>query len=234
MNALAAKLAGKFIVLDGPDGSGKSTQIALLRDHLAGVGLTVELVYDPGATEVGEKIRAILLGKDTARIGATCEMLRFMAARAQLVEERVRPALSAGKVVLCDRFISSTLAYQGASGLDPIIILDVGETAVQGIWPDLTVILDVPVEVTRQRLGDRGAPVIRRKVVEGSDPQLALFGDRVESRSDDFHESVRRNFRRLVKDFPHPAVCIRADRPREEVFQDVLESLVRTFCAGRE
>ena len=174
MTDLAEKLAGKFIVLDGPDGSGKTTQLALLRDHLAALGARVEAVHDPGATAVGERIRQILLDRDNAHMSPTCEMLLFMASRAQLVAERVRPALADGKVVLCDRFISATVAYQGAAGVSPSAVHEVGKIAVEDLQPDLTIILDLPAEEGLAR--------------------LAGSRDRMESKALAFHRKVRELF----------------------------------------
>src|SRR5512140_3750632 len=98
MSILTEKLKGKFIVLDGPDGSGKSTQMKMLAAHMTGLGLRVESVYDPGATPVGERIRAILLDRDSGHVAPMCETLLFMASRAQLVAERIKPALKDRKV----------------------------------------------------------------------------------------------------------------------------------------
>ena len=174
MTDLAEKLAGKFIVLDGPDGSGKTTQLGLLRDHLVALGARVEAVHDPGATAVGERIRQILLDRDNAHMSPTCEMLLFMASRAQLVAERVRPALADGRVVLCDRFISATIAYQGAAGVSPSAVREVAKIAVEDVQPDLTIILDLPAEAGLARLA--GSP------------------DRMESKDLAFHRKVRELF----------------------------------------
>jgi dTMP kinase len=182
MTDLAEKLAGKFIVLDGPDGSGKTTQLGLLRDHLAALGARVETVHDPGATAVGERIRQILLDRDNAHMSPICETLLFMASRAQLVAERVRPALADGKVVLCDRFISATVAYQGAAGVSPSAVREVGKIAVDDVQPDLTVLLDLPAEEGLAR--------------------LAGSRDRMESKDLAFHRKVRELFLSQAADAP--------------------------------
>ena len=120
-------LQGKFIVLDGPEGSGKSTQTQLLKSALEATGLEVLAVRDPGTTRVGEKVRAILLDPAHGEIGMRCEMLLYMSARAQMMSEIILPALEAGKVVLCDRFVSSTLAYQlGGDGMTAEELSQVG------------------------------------------------------------------------------------------------------------
>jgi len=232
MSDLAHRLAGKFLVLDGPDGSGKSTQLARLKDHLTALGARVETVRDPGGSDVGDAIRKILLDRSTGRMGAMCETLLFMASRAQLIEERIRPALNAGKVVLCDRFVSATLAYQGAAGVDANVVLSLAESAVQGIWPDLTIILDVPVQVGMQRAGSRGD--WSRSSEKSAKDQPSLFGDRLEARSESYHEAVRRNFRALPKEYPHPAVCIKGDRDVEAVFEDILAALEKAFPESAE
>ena len=115
---LSAKLAGKFIVLDGPDGCGKSTQVHRLAEYLRKTGGDPLTVRDPGDTDIGNAIREILLGEKYARRDIRCELMLFMASRAQLVSEKIRPALSAGRTVLSDRYVSSSCAYQGAGGLD--------------------------------------------------------------------------------------------------------------------
>jgi dTMP kinase len=216
MSTLAEKLAGRFIVFDGPDGSGKSTQLALLSQHLTERGCRVERVHDPGTTAVGEKIRAILLDRDIGAIAPMCEALLFMASRAQLIEERIRPALAAGKVVLCDRFISATVAYQGASGVDPNKIIEVGDVAVQGVWPDLTIILDLPAEVGLERLG--------RRQQRGGDA-----GDRMERRGLPYHQAVLENFRRLAEVYPRPVAFVPGAGDADAVFQDVLAELEKAF-----
>lgn len=174
MSDWADKLAGKFIVIDGPDGAGKTTQIKLLCEYLTAEGADVLCAVDPGATAVGERIRQVLLDRDNSRMCPTCEALLFMASRAQLIEEVVRPAISAGKVVVCDRFVSATLAYQGAGGLSEKLIRELAGVAVQGLWPDLTVVLDVPIEVGLGRLSGRP--------------------DRIEAKPNEYHQRVRRMF----------------------------------------
>jgi len=215
MSELVESLRGRFIVLDGPDGAGKSTQLALLADHLAGLGADVERVRDPGGTAVGDKIRQILLDRANGEMAPLCEMLLFMASRAQLIAEKVRPAVEAGKVVLCDRFISATIAYQGASGVDVGPIIDVGELAVGGCWPDLTVVLDLPAEVGLKRAGRRAAQ--------------AGGHDRMEVRPAAYHQAVRENFLALPARYPRPVAVVPAQGSPEEVFQRVLGAVTEAF-----
>ena len=215
MDEIAKKLAGKFIVLDGPDGSGKSTQITMLAEWLSDQGAEVVTVCDPGGTKVGEKIRSVLLDRETGSVSPMCEVLLFMASRAQLIEERVRPAMEAGKVVLCDRFISATIAYQGAVGIDHETIIKLGDTATGGLWPDLTIILDVPVETGAERISTgRSCP-----------------GDRMETKGSAFHKSVRRIFGELGEYYRHPVEYVNAEKNPEEVFAETLSVLKRNFLA---
>ena len=154
-----AQLAGRFLVFDGPDGSGKSTQFSRFAAGCRSAGLTVCEVREPGGTDIGEQIRQILLDPDNHDMSLRCEMMLYMASRAQLIEQTIRPALADGQIVLADRFISSTLAYQGtAGGMSPEEILAVGRVAVGSIWPDLTVVFDVDEAVAATRLNPAARP----------------------------------------------------------------------------
>jgi dTMP kinase len=201
------RLAGRFIVLDGSEGCGKSTQSKLLGERLAGAGLEPLVVRDPGTTRIGEQIRAILLNPEHLEMGMRCEMLLYMAARAQMMKQVIQPALDAGKVVICDRFISSTLAYQlGGDGLTAEEITRIGDVAIRGRWPDLTLILDMPVAQSHAR--------IRREK------------DRIEQRSLEYHDQVRRNYLAQAKMFPDRYRVIPAGRTPEEVHEEVWTTVV--------
>lgn len=171
MGDLRDNLAGKFIVLDGPDGSGKSTQVKLLAEFLTERGVKVCPVRDPGGTAIGDKIRAILLDKAHDEMCVQCELMLYMASRAQLVSQIIRPALQSGQCVLSDRYVSSTIAYQGAGGVHVPDILAAAKAAVGGLWPALTILLDMPPETGLARLP--AAP------------------DRMESKNLEFHQRVR-------------------------------------------
>jgi dTMP kinase len=146
-------MPGLFISLDGIDGTGKSTQCRLLADWLRSQGRTVTQCTDPGGTALGQAIREILLGSHHT-MTVTCQALLFMASRAQLVAEVIRPALAAGHVVISDRFLLANVVYQGhAGGLDPAWLKEVGRVAADGIEPDLAIVLDLPVEVAQARRG---------------------------------------------------------------------------------
>lgn len=198
-------LQGKFIVLDGPEGSGKSTQTQLLKNALQSAGLDVLAVRDPGTTRVGEKVRAILLDPAHGEIGMRCEMLLYMSARAQMMSEIILPALEAGKVVLCDRFVSSTLAYQlGGEGMTAEDIRAVAQIAIRGRWPDLTIILDMPADKSMAR-------VKRAK-------------DRIEQRPMEYHAQVLLNYRSQAEGNPSYRV-ISADRDVDSVHADIVRAV---------
>lgn len=140
-------MKGKLITFEGSEGSGKSTQSKLLYQYLKNKGYKVIYLREPGTTRISEKIRDILLDAKNTSMRPICETLLYMAARAQLVDEVIRPALSLGKIVICDRFLDSTLAYQGYGlGIDIQAIKCIGDFATHGIKPDLTIFLDLPVK----------------------------------------------------------------------------------------
>jgi dTMP kinase len=194
-------LRGRFIVFDGPEGCGKSTQTQLLHRALEAQGLEVLSVRDPGTTRIGEQVRAILLNPDHREMGMRCEMLLYMAARAQMMAQVIGPALDIGKVVICDRFVSSTLAYQlGGEGMTAAEIKAVAQIAIRGRWPDLVIILDMPVVKSMERLK-------RAK-------------DRIEQRPMEYHRQVHENYLALASGDPRYCL-INADREQEAVRADV-------------
>ena len=149
-------MPGLFISLDGVDGAGKSTQVDLLRKWFEDQDREVVSIRDPGGTKLGEALREILLHRQEISLSMTAEMLLYMASRAELVSEVIRPALAANQVVIADRFLLANVVYQGcAGGLDVDQIWQVGAIATGGLQPDLTFVLDLPVEVALQRI-DRG------------------------------------------------------------------------------
>jgi len=209
MSDLAKKLAGRFIVIDGPDGAGKSTQVGLLADFLRAEGVDVRPVRDPGGTNIGDKVRAILLDNAHGEMAVRAELMLYMASRAQLVAEVVKPALAAGQCVLADRFVSSTGAYQGAGGLDAKAIRSVASVAIEGVWPDLTVILDLPPEAGLSRL-----------------PRKA---DRMESKDLAFHRKVRELFLKQAERDPKHFAVVDAAGSAEEVQQRLRTALRNRF-----
>ena len=150
---------GLFITLEGGEGAGKSTNLAFVRQWLQHAGREVVVTREPGGTELGERVRDILLHSRELRISPESELLLMFAARTEHVARVIRPALAAGQVVLCDRFTDATYAYQGGGRGIPAERIAVIEDWVQGDWrPDLTLLFDVPVEAGRQRAGQRSEP----------------------------------------------------------------------------
>jgi dTMP kinase len=200
-------LRGQFIVLDGGEGCGKSTQTELLRDALAKRGVDVLVVRDPGATHIGEQIRAVLLNPGQSEMNMRCEMLLYMAARAQLMSQVIFPALAEQKCVLCDRFVSSTLSYQlGGDGLSSKDIRAVAEVAIKGRWPDLLIFLDMPLEQSHERLK-------RPK-------------DRIERRPMAYHDQVRQNYLDQAKADPAKHRVIDGGREAQKVHADILAAVL--------
>ncbi len=206
----SAKLSGKFIVLDGPDGCGKSTQIQRLAEDMGREGVPFIGVRDPGDTAVGDSIRKILLGLDHESREMRCELLLFMASRAQLVAEKIKPALAAGKTVLADRYVSSSCAYQGAGGVEIDRILDIAQFATQKTWPDLTLILDTPAQTGLERIR----------------AQRNAVPDAMERRGLDYHRKVRDLFLKLPEIYPTPVIILHAGDTIEKVHERILETLI--------
>ena len=215
-------LRGKFIVVDGPEGSGKSTQTELLHRRLVAAGVDVLLVRDPGSTRIGEQIRQILLNPEHDEMNMRCEMLLYMASRAQMMHEHILPALAAGQLVLCDRFVSSTLAYQlGGDGLTAAEIRAVGDIAIRSRWPDVTILFDLPVELSSAR--------VRPKfTLFPEDPDAGVEKDRIEQRPTAYHERVRQNYLAQAKADPARYRVVDASRA-PAVIHDELWSILNSL-----
>lgn len=169
------ELRGKFIVLDGPDGCGKTTQTKLLIQWLGEQAVPTETFRDPGDTAIGEKIRRILLDPEHIAMSTAAEVLLYMAARAQLWEEKIAPALTQKKCVILDRWLSSTCAYQGyAGGFGIKQVIKLATDSLKMPWPDLSIILDVDLETSANRLSDQR--------------------DRMEAKPRQYHQKVREGF----------------------------------------
>lgn len=214
------KRSGRFLVLDGPDGAGKTTVSGVLADRLTGRGLRVTRCKDPGGTEAGDRIRSVLLDHDLDGMDIRSEVLLFMASRAQLVADVVAPALERGDVVLCDRFVSANLAYQCAAGADFDAIIRLARYAIGDTWPDLTIILDVPSELGFARLGERARS---GKAPQAESDVDATGLDAMERRSGAFHQRVRTNFLSLPGRYPSPVEIVDASGSLEKVVQAVTE-----------
>lgn len=192
---------GYFITVEGIDGSGKSTQARLLAERLSQEGELVTSVRDPGTTVLGERVRALLLEKSgSPPPDPFAEVALFLAARVQLLREVIDPALAKGALVVCDRYVDSTLVYQGAGrGLDQGGLLELHRLVGASRMPDLTLILDLDVKAARLR----------------SDPALPL--DRMEAEPTAYHERVRQGYLALAPRFPERVVVLPADLPPKEL-----------------
>jgi dTMP kinase len=200
----------RFIVLDGMDGAGKSSQVGPLADWLAGRGQSVTTCRDPGSTAVGDAIRAILLDRHDLQLSPTAEMLLYMAARAQLVAEVVAPALARGGWVVSDRYLLSNVVYQGhAGGLDPAAIRAVGGVATGGLAPGLVLVLDVDLETAARRL-DR--PL-----------------DKLENRGDDYRRRLRDGYLREAAAAPDAIRVIDASAAPDEVAARIRRAVGERF-----
>lgn len=218
--AWLARLAGRFVVFDGPDGSGKSTQLARFAAECDAHAVPKIMVRDPGGTGLGERIREVLLNPDNESMGLRCEMLLYMASRAELVDELIRPALKNGKLVIADRFVSSTLAYQGtAGGLSAEEIRAAAHAATGGLWPDVTILFDIDTELATARM--TGQQTRGRK----PDPTLSLFADRIEAKGDAYHARVRQGYLDQAAAEPDRYLVVDASGTPDQVWADLLAKL---------
>ena len=201
-------MKGLFITFEGIDGCGKSTQTALCREWLEGMGREVLMVREPGGTKIGEKIRELLLDKKNSSMAPMTELFLFEAARAQIVEETIKPAIASGKVVICDRFFDSSFASQGcARGLGPEMVTRLNLDATGGLAPDITFFLDISV-----------ADAIKRRNSRGEEK------DRIESAGDAFQEKVRDGFVRAASEDKRIVTIDAASAP-EIIFGQIKEKL---------
>ena len=196
-------MRGKFITFEGADGSGKTTQIELIKKYLEEQGKKVLLTREPGGSDLGNKIRDILLHYD-GEVDSLCELLLYMADRAQHVKKVILPALEEGKIVLCDRYIDSSVSYQGyARGLDIERIIKLNTIATDGLEPDLTIVFDVETQTAIERVGE--------------------IKDRLEQEGIEFHKKLRYGYLELAKRFPNRIKTVNANLSVEEVFEQVKE-----------
>lgn len=207
-------MRGRFITLEGSEGSGKSTNLDYVRGRLERAGIDVVLTREPGGTPLGERIRELLLDHRNTAMGVDTELLLMFAARAQHLHERIIPALEAGQWVLCDRFTDATYAYQGAGrGVDEERIALLEAFVQRGLQPDLTLYLDLPVDVGLARAGARSAP------------------DRFEREAVAFFERVREGYRRRAAADPGRMRVIDASGSLDEVQRNI-EAVLDEFLAG--
>lgn len=203
--------SGFFIAFEGGEGAGKSTQTELLSQHLVGQGFSVVVTREPGGTPTAEKIRSVLLDPTITDMPDQAEALLFAAARADHAANLIRPALESGSVVICDRYLESSVAYQGyGRNLGGTYIRELSEWATQGLLPDFTVYLDVPAQVSLDR----------RKGT-----------DRMEIQSLDFHMQTQQAFRELAKQSQTPHIVIDATLPIEEIAKQISDAVLAELKA---
>lgn len=194
-----------FIAFEGVDGAGKSTQVRLLGEHLERGGREVVICREPGGTGLGEELRRILLDPGSGDLQPEVEVLLFMAARAQLCNKVIRPELESGKVVISDRFLWSSVVYQGVvGGLGVEEVLSIGRVATRGLLPDLTFLVDLDPAASHSGLDD---------------------GDRMESRGIEFQRRVRQGFLALSEEFQDKFILVDGSASIEQVHQQVLDAL---------
>lgn len=198
---------GMLITFEGPDGSGKSTQIAMLKEYLLSRGYEVIFTREPGGTQIGEKIREIVLDNNNSEMAPMCEALLYASSRAQLVHEIIKPAIEKGKVVIADRFVESSIVYQGIGrnlGVDRIRIIN--NAATDGLKPNVTFLLTIPYEEG-----------LRRKV-----NQKSL--DRLENSGSDFHKRVYEGYMQLTGSAEY-IKTVDANRTVEEIHKDIASTI---------
>jgi len=196
---------GLFITFEGPDGSGKTTQIRLLSAYLKSKGFEVVTTVEPGGTEIGEKIREILLAKGNLDISPKTETFLFLASRAELASKVITPALKEGKVVLCDRFFDSTVVYQGiARGLGEKQILEMSLWASGGLVPDITFLLSLKISKGKER-------------IEGANRKR----DRIELEKDEFQEKIYKGYLDIAKRNKDRFVVINGEKSIESIFEEI-------------
>lgn len=201
-------MQGLFVSMEGPDGAGKSTQIELLRAYLTARGYDVIITREPGGTVISEAIRQIILNKEYTEMSPNTELLLYAAARAQLVQEVIRPALDVGKAVICDRFLESSVVYQGiARGLGVEKVYAVNDYALEGLRPQLTILLDLSAEEG-----------LRRKK-----NQAEL--DRMEAEGLQFHQKVVEGYRMLADREKDRIMKISASLPVDEIHAKIVSAI---------
>ena len=206
-----------FITFEGPDGSGKTTQLDRLMPVLAAYGLDTVRTREPGGTFIGDQIRSVIMNMKNKSMHPRAEILLFCASRAQLVEELIRPSLSEGKLVLCDRYADSTMAYQGyGHGLDRDVLTRLLDFATGGLKPDLTLLFDISAEAG-----------LRRRLTNHEE------WNRMDDYALQFHERVRNGYLAMAAAEPERWAVINADRSPDEIHADVVSVLMRKLKETR-
>ncbi len=197
---------GIFISIEGPDGSGKSTQIENIKEFFHDKNMDIIFTREPGGTPIGERIRGIILDRKCSEMDPMTEAMLYAAARAQHVAQVIRPALEEGKIVICDRFVDSSIAYQGYGRKLGEAVASINHFAVKECMPDMTILLKLDPSVGKHRISE--------------DQQ-----DRLEAEREAFHQEVYKGYLELEKNFPDRIVGIDADRGIDEIKVDIYEKL---------
>ena len=204
-----------FITLEGPEGSGKTTAVEAAVKRLQELGYEIVRTREPGGTPIAEQIRNVILDKANTAMDSRTEALLYAASRRQHLVEKVWPALKEGKIVICDRYLDSSLAYQGgARGLGIDEVLNVNLFATENTWPDLTLLFDIKPEIGLARINANANREVTRLDLEKID----------------FHNKVRDSFLLLAKRFPDRFVIIDASQSREEVAKATMEAILSRLC----
>ena len=204
-----------FITLEGPEGSGKTTAVEAAVNKLMEMGYQIVRTREPGGTPIAEQIRNVILDKENTKMDPRTEALLYAASRRQHLVEKVWPALKEGKIVICDRYLDSSLAYQGgARGLGVDNILNVNMFATENTWPDLTLLFDIDPKLGLER------------IARNADREV----NRLDLEKIEFHNKVRQTFLELAERFPDRFVIIDASKDRETVAHDTLQAILDRLC----
>ena len=199
---------GLFITMEGPDGSGKSAQIAYLKEYFDMRGIDTIFTREPGGTPIGEKIRDIILDKANGEMCDMAEALLYAASRSQHVHQLIKPALSEGKIVICDRFIDSSIAYQGYGRQLGDAVRVINELAIEGCMPDITFLMELSPEIGKSRI-------------------KLEYQDRLELEKLEFHNRVFDGYQEIAQIYPERFVCVDAGRPKEVVRDEIYHHIDR-------
>ena len=204
-------IAGKLITFEGIDGSGKSTQIQLLEAEFEKLGISYKIFREPGGTKLSEKIRTILLDKENIELYSNAESLLFAAARAQLTAEQIKPAITKGEFVICDRFTDSTIAYQGyGRGLNINNLELINTIATDGLIPDITFILDIDPQKATERL-------------------KTLNPDRMEAAGIDFFKKIRQGYCQIREQNQSRCIVINGEKPQKDISKEIHHIIMKRF-----
>jgi len=204
-------IAGKLITFEGIDGSGKSTQIQLLEAEFEKLGISYKTFREPGGTKLSEKIRTILLDKENIELYSNAESLLFAAARAQLTAEQIKPAITKGEFVICDRFTDSTIAYQGyGRGLNINNLELINTIATEGLTPDITFILDIDPKKATKRL-------------------KTVNPDRMEAAGIDFFKKIRQGYCQIREQNQSRCIVINGEKPQKDISKEIHHIIMKRF-----